>query len=501
MKAASWTSALERERTYHSYCHFVTLTYSDRDLPLMNLGNFTDSFDFARFKRENTKFVSNRLDDDICIPFHDFKMKFAKREEWSLFAGLYKQFGGIPYACYIDIQKFHKRLNKWFKEHVTSKYKNFRFFIVSEFGCTTLRPHFHGIYYIDDPRVSERFKEAISICWRLGIIDSQQVENSACSYVAQYINKFSDLPLFYKETQLHPKYWFSKNPIIGCQDYGDSKSALSDCTYDLQEIFDNCSVEVCCRRKATATDFVVLPLHKSIENRLFPKCPFYGSISDSLRTQLYNIAGRFAVEGYSDCFGVFRRKVISFLQSIYDNAISIYHFKSTEFSDFLNEMFYKPYMSEDEVVSNQAFGWLRRLYYLSRRILKNMEYFHVSLSTYVDKINEYYKKKELWLLQRFYSFQSGYDDLVEHLSLMYPEFVWNNGFTLDAFIDNIGFIRDVDVQKKDAAFYAESNKKTHFKNAYLDSLAFKRTYKTLFIHLKNYFYAQKCNETLEAFAA
>ena len=56
---------------------------------------------------------------------------------------------------------------------------------------------------------------------------------------------------------------------------------------------------------------------------------------------------------------------------------------------------------------------------------------------------------------------------------------------------------------KDAEYLALSNKKTHFKNAYLDSLQYKKDpkYKSLYCLIKTYLYAKKCNETIEAFAA
>ena len=503
MKASRWTEALERERAMHRYCMFVTLTYDDYNLPKVNLGYYgNEVFSLSVAERCNVEFLSSRLHDDICIPFQDFKLKHASDEEKDLFMGIYRQFGGIPYASYSDIQYFHKRLNKWFYQNVTNKFGNFRFFTVSEFGSTTLRPHFHSIYYVDDQRVAERFAEGVCSCWKLGITDTKYVESSACAYVAQYVNKFSDLPLFYKETKLKPKYWFSKFPIIGVEDFDNTQRIVYDDSENMQKIFDQCLVEVCFRRKASATDFSVRPLHKSVENRLFPKCPFFSKISYSCRIELYNIASRFGVENYKRPFEVFRRKVMAFLDSIYSQSWVFQRNIRTEFSDFLNEMFYKPFMSDDECLSERAYGWLRRLYYMSRKVLRNMLEFNVNLSTYVERIIEYYNKKELWLLKKFYSYQSAYEGISDDLALMYPEYLYSLGFIRPRFYCKANNEPvDVRVQRSDGAFYAYSNKKTHFKNAYLDSLAFKDSYYNLFINLKKYYYAQKCNETFETIAA
>ena len=500
-KAFKWTEALERERMMHRYCMFVTLTYSDTNLPLVNVESHvgfnnekSDCFNSADV------FESSRLHDSICIPFNDFKLTHASQEEIDLFYGIYKQFGGIPYFSTSDLQFFHKRLNKWFFDNVTHKFGNFRYFAVSEFGSTTLRPHAHGIYYVDDSQVAERFEEGVRACWKLGLIDSKWVESSACAYVAQYVNKFADLPLFYKETSLKPKYWFSKFPVIGCEDIGDIERINIYYPENVQEVFDKCLVETCSRRKATSNDFVVRPLNKGLENRLFPKCPFFKRISRSLRIELYQSSSRFVREG-KYTFENFRKSVIDYIVRIYYDPAWSFRLCSTELSDFLHECFYKDYVSDDEDKSNRAYGWLRRLYYMSRKVLKNMSLFHVKLSTYVDKITEYFDKKELWLLNKFYSYQLSYDGDVEDLALMYPEYIKQSNETIGSYLTSLGTPKDVLLQRENGMYYALSNKKTHFKNAYLDSLKFKVSYKSLFYSLKNYYYAQKCNEVIETIAA
>lgn len=509
-KAARWTDALERERIYHRWCLFVTLTYEDKWLPKIQLldmeSNLLNGCVEDNFFKVDPVLESNRLHDSICIPFHDLlhrndvKYPDSPQEDIDLFFGLYKQFGGIPYFSCSDLQLYHKRLNKYFYDNVTNRFKNFRFFAVSEFGSTTLRPHAHIIYYVDDERVANAFAKAVSVCWRYGITDTQYVEKSACGYVAQYVNKHSDLPLFYKTGKLKPRYWFSKRPIIGVQDQSNTLSIVRDDSEVLQEVFDNCLVETCSRKNGHSTEYVKRPLSKSVENRLFPKCPSFKQVSDSCRIELYNIASRFQRKGFTS-FERFRFEVQDYLERIYVRLDWSYRSLNTEFSDFLYEKFYKPFMSGIEKDVNAAYEWLRRLYYTSRKVLYYACLFKVNLLTYVNRIIEYYNKKELWLLSKKYGYQQVYNGSVEDLALMYPEYLLNNGFTIKEYIDFIGIPKDVKSQKEDGAFYAFSNKKNHFKNAYLDSLEFKRTYKNLFITLKTYFYAKKCYEALEAFAS
>lgn len=502
MKALKWTDALERERLQHRYCMFVTLTYSDINLPLLTYDHFREDYSVLQhnrtsFESHNVMLAASRCHDDICIPFESSLFEHELEDE-KLFFGLFDQFDGVPYASKSDIQYFNKRLNKWFFNNVTKKFKNFRYFVVSEYGPSTLRPHFHGIYFFDSSDIAKRFKEGVSLSWQKGTIDCQFVEKSACSYVAQYINKSADLPIFYQKGALAPFFLFSRCPTIGCRYISDSLRTDNECTSDLQEIFDNTFVEVVSRRRNTG-EFVVLPLDRSTENRLFAKCPFFSQITMSCRVELYTISLRYVAKDFRE----FLCKIRSVMYEKYCSFSNktIVHFLST---DILYNMFYLPFSSDDIKEIEKGINWLRRLFYLSRKICINACNFGVDLLTYVNRICDYWNKKELYLLKKFYIFQSEYCEskgLSDDLVFMYPEFIWTKLNTdIPALLKNYT-PDDIIQQRETAAFYAFSNKKSHFKNAYLDSLEFKRNYKSLFNTLKIYFYAKKCNEVIETIAA
>lgn len=508
-KSARWTDALERERLAHRFCFFITLTYDDFNLPICNHGTFDSlKLDIPTFERKKVSLVPRSQYDSFCIPFK-VKDLFLDKSESDLFFGFYRHFGGIPYASFSDIQYFNKRLNKHFHDKITQTFKNFRYFVVSEYGTTTFRPHFHGIYFVDDKRVADDFANAISLCWSKGRTDSKYVESSATSYCAQYVNKHSHLPLFYQTRELRPRFVFSKFPSIGSYFNGDSSSVGTQYSDGLQEVFDSGTVEICARGKKDTSKFMVVPLGESLENSLYPKLTQFKSISDSLRTELYQCCCRFARKG-REGFQGFLKDVLYYLHGVYADEKSAFYdpLKAipTEFSEYLYRFFYKRYMSLDDNECRAGFNWLRRLYYISRKVCLNACNFKVSLSTYVDKIVQYYNKKELYILRKFYTFQETYSGCVEDLSLMYPEYLYVNGFIVPRFyvdarkeIDGYE-IEDVRLQRETSAFYAMSNKLTHFKNAYLDSLELKRNMFNFYSILKTYFYAKKCHEVVEAFA-
>ena len=343
-KAMYWTNQCEKERRNSMFTMFVTLTYDELSLPVYNV---TGGFDFLDevedgLKRKQIHYLqSTRLHDVECMAYDPEKL-FDEDADKELFFDFIKG-RGIPYASKSDIQLFHKRLNKWFFENVTHKFKNFRYFIVSELGNTGLRPHFHALYFINDSEVARRFYEGLLACWKFGIIDCQYVENSACSYVAQYINKLHDLPSFYKAKQIRPFFLCSRSPIIG---------NVCECTQTDEEIFNSGTVQTFSYNRKDSR-LVLSEIDKSTENRLYPKCSCFSQISYSLRVELYSISSRFVASRFEE----FKERIKEFLDSLE------YKFKVSDFVVVLRQYV--------DGFSVQGEEWLRRAYYLSRKVCKN----------------------------------------------------------------------------------------------------------------------------------
>ena len=491
-RASHYTNLLERERLQHRYCYFITLTYSDENIPCIHLKDFGLHGDLS-----NEEFLSNRPDDDICIPYSEL---FPKDRQLHPFSKYYmsscpdymychadiKFFddmirnGGLNYCSKTDLQKFLKRLNKYIHDKITNQYKNFRYFLVSEFGSTTLRGHAHGIFYFDNDKLANEFKNAIVSCWQFGRIDCKPVESSACSYCAQYINKSADLPYVYTHKSLRPFFLCSRNPFIGSYSEHDEVDA---------KVVYSSSVTTFVRKGANSTELVDVPLQQSYQNRLFPKCPSYGSVSDFVRTKLYSISRRFP-----------RKTLRGFLSDVYDYMVSdcrselcTFFRMKLKFNDFA-----QPWNDPLILFDEYSFNWLRRLFYFGRKVARQACQFGLTLESYIQKIFDYYNKKELYLLKCQYEYQAEISSSdCDCIALMYPDFLFSNGLTIPEYVSDL----DCSVaqnQIDDAEYFAFSNKKTHFKNAYLDSL--KETNIFLFNVIKTYLYAKKCNEALEAFA-
>lgn len=86
----------------------------------------------------------------------------------------------VPTVCMSHIQNFHRKLRKdGFK---------FRFLVSSEYGPQTFRPHYHGIYFCDQPMDFEKL-------WPHGDNNVQlPASEASMKYVLKYMLKGSHVP-------------------------------------------------------------------------------------------------------------------------------------------------------------------------------------------------------------------------------------------------------------------------------------------------------------------
>lgn len=470
-RASRWIARLEEERKQHPYCMFVTLTYSNDFLPLYQFCETKlDCLFASKIVFKDGKY--QRVDDfDRCIPLNDLEFDTDADKEY-----FWKRvcLDGIPYADVSDLQKFHKRLNKFFYEK-TKEYSCFRYFCVSEFGSTTIRPHFHCIYFVDRKEVAEVFCEGVSACWPFGRVDSQFIESNACSYVAKYLNQLFSLPSFYKDNRLRPFFVCSKRPPIG---------SFNEFTKDDKEIFDKLLTHRIVCNSQTSSEVRIVPQLKCVENRLFPKLPFYSQLPASVRVECYRCASRFTKWLSLSSFKEF---LISLRVSVGCKPLN--HKNHTAFGDYIAIV--------AQNFSERGINALKRLYYISRRVLWNATMFGVSVVEYVNKIQEYWDKKELQLLKEFYHFQEEYNfdgSKTEELVYCYPEFVYQNNLD-DGYCVPLESCQDYNLMSNDSAMWNLENTKTHFKNAYFERIGNENN--PLYKLLKSFYYAKKCNEAIE----
>lgn len=223
------------------YSYFVTLTYDNEHIPLMNCTVLHSEYEDVvgisgdiHFGDEYHKYIpvsEYRCDDSSMlrhiffeqvqgtVPFdREIKEYVPVKDNWFLSMDairsfIYKtqsvdktdypaseQYGRdnlIPFLNYVDVQNYIKRLRKYLYKQLGS-YETLHFYAVGEYGPVHFRPHYHLLLFTNSEKVSEVLRHCHDKSWKFGRSDFQRSAGGAASYVASYVNSLSAAPLLYR---------------------------------------------------------------------------------------------------------------------------------------------------------------------------------------------------------------------------------------------------------------------------------------------------------------
>lgn len=223
------------------YSYFVTLTYDNEHIPLMNCkvlhSEYEDALSISgdiHFGNESHQYIpvsEYKCDDNsmLChiffeqvqgtVPFdREIKEYVPVKGNWflsmdaicsfitktqSVEKTVYpaaEQYGLdnlIPFLNYVDVQNYIKRLRKHLFQQL-GKYETLHFYAVGEYGPVHFRPHYHLLLFTNSEKVSQVLRYCHDKSWKLGRSDFQRSAGGAGSYVASYVNSLCASPLLYR---------------------------------------------------------------------------------------------------------------------------------------------------------------------------------------------------------------------------------------------------------------------------------------------------------------
>lgn len=223
------------------YSYFVTLTYDNAHIPLMNCEVLSSEYEDALgisgdkvfgYERHSYIPVSDYRPEDSSLLRHIFftqvqgtvpfdreiKEYVPVKDNWFLSMDairsfIYKsqavdktdypvseQYGRdnlIPFLNYVDVQNYIKRLRKYLYKQLGS-YETLHFYAVGEYGPVHFRPHYHILLFTNSEQISKVLRQCHDKSWKLGRSDFQASRGGAASYVASYINSSCSTPLLYR---------------------------------------------------------------------------------------------------------------------------------------------------------------------------------------------------------------------------------------------------------------------------------------------------------------
>lgn len=223
------------------YSYFVTLTYDNEHIPLMNCEVLHSEYDDALsisgdkvfgYERHSYIPVSEYQPEDSSrlrhifftqvqgtVPYdREIKKYVPVKDNWFLSMDAIRSFvqktqsvdnsvypaaeqyginNLIPFLNYVDIQNYIKRLRKHLFQKLGT-YETLHFYAVGEYGPVHFRPHYHILLFTSSKEVSEVLRQCHDKSWTLGRSDFQLARGGASSYVASYVNSLCSSPLLYR---------------------------------------------------------------------------------------------------------------------------------------------------------------------------------------------------------------------------------------------------------------------------------------------------------------
>lgn len=379
-KGFSRSQRLAKDLENYRFLYFVTLTYDDYHLPL------------AQF--DGDEHFVHPFDCDYDGVVKSLHVGNVRSDDWIFYRDCVSRFGGLPVLSHSDVIKFKKRFRYYLKT-LCSKfelpYESVYIYICGEYGSTTFRPHYHCLFGFNERRITGIFGECVNYAWRfpernntterfvsrpIGAIDIQAVVDRNCyTYVAQYLSCVTQLPNILQHGCFRPFAQSSKVTVAGIN-YKDVP-LLSEFVSKLP-----CELSV---SKPSSTERVSVPVPTSIENRYFPKFVGFKQVPRCLCYRIYSCAIHF--------LGLSTEVVCSLVLDAFKNG-----FLDDDFN-ILKQLYYD---STDIFKTKAA---IRRWFYSARRVCRNAFTLGLSVYDYTLRLLEYYDKKELYKLRRFYQLQ------------------------------------------------------------------------------------------------
>lgn len=300
-KASSMANRVRAEIVNHYFALYFTLTHDNESLPRFEI--------FKDCKGNNQIRPVGRLADS----YNSYPL--------SLPLGTDKTFS-IPDGCFVphienddvlnefgvcskyDIQLFLKRVRyKVSKSKLNEKEKQFRYFIASEYGPTTFRPHYHGIFLFNSEKLLSILKNALLMSWgyyeRVAgkvnrfvfrpfaspALTSSYIklcDPNTAYYVASYVSGNTNLPEVLRHPLVRPFSLYSQSPCFGsCQ--VDREKMLEDVSRGVIT-FDRIRTV----KSSQSVEIVTLPYSKSNLCTVFRKCKGYRTLSSHTKSYLYS---------------------------------------------------------------------------------------------------------------------------------------------------------------------------------------------------------------------
>ena len=448
-KATTLSNRVRAEIEQHKYSVFFTLTYDNEHLPKYEV--FQDSNDVIQYRpigRLVDDSSSDMLTNSCPLNEYDNYENVYKFDESSYIPPIenYENLYHFGVVCKKDIQNFLKRL-RWRISNIpniTKDESKIRYYISSEYGPTTLRPHYHGLIYFDSKKILDKIKSLIVSSW--GRFERQQgasnrfkfrpfasvartadyiklCDPNTAYYVASYVAGNARLPEVLQLRETKPFHIQSKNPVIGSfkVDKQEILENINRGTYTIdKQVYDD---------KTGQFNTIAVPLPESTLSSIFRKCVGFSTLANDAKLQLYSFYSNHLEEWKNhlthEIYDLIIKENNQEAMQVFGGFTSpgslrvIHHYLHAypylKYRSFLRQFHSNEYTKLD--MDNDT-NW-----YSSKNAYKQTKAFHFAkyyqhenaIVSYLNLFDKYLLLRKMFILKNFYELQ---DDLIKSVGMV-----------------------------------------------------------------------------------
>lgn len=229
LKRNSLSNRLALEEYRSKYCSFVTLTYDEAHLPIVDVSRLFSAFDgevvdlqqnYDFNENFSTPTVVNTEELRNSVILYNKHRAFYKAN-FSVNRNVTYEDNQVAVLVNRHLQLFIKRFRKYVSQNYNEK---IRYYAIGEYGTQSLRPHWHILFFYSSSLLARDFENVqqfgtqsrpiqtpvfLRSLWKFGHIDSKQTDGKAYFYVSSYVNKPANFP--YVLELLAPQRSFHSN--------------------------------------------------------------------------------------------------------------------------------------------------------------------------------------------------------------------------------------------------------------------------------------------------
>lgn len=369
---------IEDECRAHKFNFFITLTYDNEHLPMYYAYPSENGVYFRAFRGNKPLLDAQGME----LPELDFNLEdswFAEPQH-----NIYQPGFGFCYKP--DIQKFIKRLRiKLIRNYGNVCQSKIRYFIASEYGPVTFRPHYHGVLFCDDERIARDLPRLIRETWSLCAperCDVQFVSGAAPQYVAKYVNGFARLPQVLSNEFTRPFHLASKNPALGT--YKINEKEIFDCF--VNNNFERPSIDV----TTGEVTFTLFP--NKVLSRYFRRYCGYGESNLDYELRLYK---KYSTGDYKKIYDPVKHSYVEchLRGDEYLNAKGSFKYKDYLWYKCIYRLLKSSFTFPKRNEFGEVVGLHRNITFNLVDIFNNMRNMYSNYSLYL--LNSYYRSQEV----------------------------------------------------------------------------------------------------------